>query len=97
MTKSELIQRIAQTQPDLVERDVALAVNMMLEHMDGAPFRRRPNRDPWVRQLLVAFSPCARRAQSQDRNAGITSGEICSLLQAGNGVCANGLNRVHES
>ena len=33
MTKSELIQRIAQTQPHLVDRDVALAVNMMLEHM----------------------------------------------------------------
>lgn len=33
MTKSELIQRIAQTQPHLVERDVASAVNMMLEHM----------------------------------------------------------------
>ena len=35
MTKSELIQRIAQTQSHLVERDVALAVNMMLEHMTG--------------------------------------------------------------
>ena len=35
MTKSELIQRIAQTQSHLVERDVALAVNMMLEHMAG--------------------------------------------------------------
>ena len=33
MTKSELIQRIAHTQRHLVERDVALAVNMMLEHM----------------------------------------------------------------
>ena len=33
MTKSELIQRIAYTQRHLVERDVALAVNMMLEHM----------------------------------------------------------------
>ena len=33
MTKSELIQRIAQTQPHLVEHDVASAVNMMLEHM----------------------------------------------------------------
>ena len=33
MTKSELIQRIAQTQSHLVERDVALAVNMMLERM----------------------------------------------------------------
>ena len=33
MTKSELIQRIAQTQSHLGERDVALAVNMMLEHM----------------------------------------------------------------
>ena len=33
MTKSELIKRIAQTQSDLVERHVALAVNMMLDHM----------------------------------------------------------------
>ena len=33
MTKSELIRRIAQAQPELVERDVALAVNMMLERM----------------------------------------------------------------
>ena len=33
MNRSELIQRIAQTQPHLVERDVALAVNTMLEHM----------------------------------------------------------------
>lgn len=32
-TKSVLTQRIAQTQPERVERDVALAVNMMLEHM----------------------------------------------------------------
>ena len=35
MTKSELIQRIAQAQPELVERDVAMAVNMMLEHMSA--------------------------------------------------------------
>ena len=33
MTKSELIQRIAETQSHLVQRDVALAVNMMLEHL----------------------------------------------------------------
>ena len=33
MTKSELIERIAQAQSHLVERDVALAVNMMLVHM----------------------------------------------------------------
>ena len=33
MTKPELIQRIAQTQSHRIERDVALAVNMMLEHM----------------------------------------------------------------
>ena len=33
MTKSQLIQRVAHTQRHLVERDVALAVNMMLEHM----------------------------------------------------------------
>ena len=33
MTKSELIQRIAQTQSHLVERDIALAVSMMLENM----------------------------------------------------------------
>ena len=33
MTKSGLIQRIAQTQRHLIERDVALAVNMMLEHI----------------------------------------------------------------
>lgn len=33
MTKSELIRRIAHTQSHLVEQDVALAVNMMLEHM----------------------------------------------------------------
>ena len=31
MTKSELIERIAQAQSHLVERDVALAVNMMLD------------------------------------------------------------------
>lgn len=35
MTKSELIERIAQTQSHLAERDVALAVNTMLEHMAG--------------------------------------------------------------
>ena len=33
MTKSELIQRIAEKQPQLAERDVELAVRMMLEHM----------------------------------------------------------------
>ena len=33
MTKSELIERIAQAQSHLVERDVALAANMMLDHM----------------------------------------------------------------
>ncbi len=33
MTKSQLIERIARDQPHLVERDVALAVNMMLKHM----------------------------------------------------------------
>ena len=33
MTKSQFIERIARDQPHLVERDVALAVNMMLEHM----------------------------------------------------------------
>lgn len=33
MTKSQLIERIAHKYPHLVERAVALAVNMMLEHM----------------------------------------------------------------
>ena len=33
MTKSELIQRIAQKQPQIVERDVEAAVKMMLDHM----------------------------------------------------------------
>ena len=33
MTRSELIRRIARNQPGLVERDVELAVKMMLEHM----------------------------------------------------------------
>ena len=33
MTKTELIHRIAQNQPQLVERDVELAVKMMLDHM----------------------------------------------------------------
>ena len=33
MTKSELIQRIAQKQPQLVERDVETAVKMMLDQM----------------------------------------------------------------
>lgn len=51
----------------------------------GVPFRRWPNRNPWIRQLLRAFSPCAGRAQSQDRNCSVTSGEICTLLQAGKG------------
>ena len=33
MTKTELIHPIAQNQPQLVERDVALAVKMMLDHV----------------------------------------------------------------
>ena len=33
MTKSELIQRIAQKQAQIVERDVELAVKMMLDQM----------------------------------------------------------------
>ena len=33
MTKSEQIQRIAQKQPQIVERDVELAVKMMLDQM----------------------------------------------------------------
>ena len=33
MTKSELIRRIARKQPQLAERDVELAVKMMLDHM----------------------------------------------------------------
>ena len=33
MTRSELIHRIAHNQPQLAERDVELAVKMMLDHM----------------------------------------------------------------
>ena len=33
MTKSELIHRIAHKQPQLVERDVTLAVRVMFEQM----------------------------------------------------------------
>ena len=33
MTKSRLIERMARKQSHLVERDVALAVNMVLEHI----------------------------------------------------------------
>ena len=51
---------------------------------DGVPCRRRPDRDPRFRELLATFPSTTRRPQSQDRNAGITSGEICSSLQAGN-------------
>ena len=49
------------------------------------PFRRRPDRDPRVRQLLATFPPCTGRPQSQDRNAGIASGEIRPVLQTGKG------------
>ena len=49
----------------------------------GVPCRRWPDRDPRVRQLLATFPSTTRWPKSQDRNAGITSGEICSLLQAG--------------
>ena len=47
------------------------------------PFRRWPDRDPWLWQLLATVPPCTRRTQSQDRNAGITAGAIRPLLQAG--------------
>ena len=86
MTKSELIERIAQAQSHLVDRDVALAVNMMLRSHGDVPLRRRPDRDPRVRQLLATFPPCTRRPQSQNRNAGIASGEIRPLLQTGKGA-----------
>lgn len=36
MTKSELIERIARGQPQLLPRDVALAVKMMIEHLAQA-------------------------------------------------------------
>ena len=48
----------------------------------GVPRQRRPDRDPRFWELLGALPPCTRRPQSQDRNAGVTPGETCSLLQA---------------
>ena len=49
----------------------------------GVPCRRWPDRDPRFRELLGTFPSTTRWPKSQNRNAGITSGEICSLLQAG--------------
>ena len=42
----------------------------------GVPCRRWPDRDPRFRELLGTFSSTTRGPKSQDRNAGITSGEV---------------------
>ena len=85
MTKSELIERIAQAQSHLVERDVALAVNMMLDHMatclsGGGRIEIRG---------FGSFSLRFRRARvGRNPRTGtpvIASGEIRPLLQTGKG------------
>ena len=89
MTKSELIERIAQAQSHLVERDVALAVNMMLDHMAACLSGGRRIELRGFGSFSLRFPPCTRRPQSQDRNAGIASGEIRPLFQTGIRICAH--------
>ena len=82
MTKSQLIERIARKQSHLVERDVALAVNRMLEHMTA----RLAGGGRIETRSFGSFTLRFRRAdrpQPQDRNAGIDWCEACPTLQAG--------------
>ena len=83
MTKSELIERIARTQSHSRRARRRIGGEHDARAHGGVPCRRRPDRDPRARELLGALAPCTRRPQSQDRNAGIASGETYSLLQAG--------------
>ena len=80
---SELIHRIAHKQPQLVERDVTLAVRGMFEQDGGTSRRWRANRDPGLRQLLGAIAPRADRPRPQDRGAGVACGQVRALFQAG--------------
>ena len=83
MTRSELIQRISQTQSHLVERDVALAVNMMLEQLAACLAGGGRIEIRGFGSFSVRFRRARVGRNPSDRNAGITSGEICALLQAG--------------
>ena len=94
MTKTELIHRIAQNQPQLVERDVALAVKMMLDHMtehlaDGGRIEIRG-----FASFSVRFRPRAGRAQSQERDAGVAAGEVRGWFQAGDEAARTRRSRV---
>ena len=83
MTKSELIKRMAHKQFQLADRDVELAVKMMLGDMAADLAGGRRNPDPRLRELLAAIPPGAGRAQPKDRDAGLASREVCPVLQAG--------------
>ena len=67
MIKSELVQRIAEHNPHLYQRDVENIVNAILDEIVAALGAGRPGRAAWIRRILGQASPRPRRPQSAHR------------------------------
>ena len=83
MTKSELIHRIAHKQPQLVERDVTLAVRLMFKQMAARLAGGGRIEIRGFGSFSVRLAPRADRPRPQDRRAGVASGQVRALFQAG--------------
>ena len=82
MTKSDLIHRIAQKQSQIVERDVERAVKIMLDQMAACLAGGRRIEIRGFGSFLLRFRPARVGAESQNRNAGVASGQARPSFQA---------------
>ena len=86
MTKSELIERIAQKQSQLAYRDVELAVKTVLEHMADRLASGERIEIRGFGSFSLHFRPGRVGAKPQDRSTGVPAGQVRSALQAWQGA-----------
>lgn len=86
VTKSELIERIAEKQSQLAYKDVELAVKSILEHMAQMLATGERIEIHRLREFLSAPSSRAGGPQSEDRRTGLAARQVRAALQARQGT-----------
>ncbi len=90
MTKSGLIESVAEKTPHISKKDTEIVVNTIFDAMTRRAQARRAHRDPRLRYLPGQGARGARRPESEDRRDGEHPGQADALLQGRQGAEGDG-------
>ena len=86
MTKSELIAKLAKRYPQLVAKDVEIAVNAIFEAMTASLVAGRRIEIRGFGSFGINYRPPRTGPQSEVRGEGASARKVCSALQGGQGT-----------